>query len=550
MENRNADVIIVGGGIAGCVLASRLQQRNSTLKVLLIEAGLDVTDHPLVPFAETAPLLQGSELDWNYTTVPQQHLDGRTCVQNSGKALGGGSAINVCGWIRGDANDYDAWATLVGDQRWSYKGFLPYFRKTEHYHNIANLNEHGDAGPIYTQSITSSGRIYPLREQVQGAWASAGVKGISDANSGSPQGLSQLVENRRDGLRQLASVLYPLAGVQVMTNALVKLVMLQRQHNRLKAVGVELADESIYTANKMVILSAGAYRTPQILLLSGIGPAAELALHCIPQRVDAPDVGRNFHDHFSVAQLWKLRSPENGHAAGSPLWKDPAYSKGVPLDWVVTQSVPQDGLRGAIVADEGTVSDDHPLLIRPRSFMESLLVYAGASQADPIVPLDGTHVTTTVAALLPTSRGTITLASTDPHAAPLIDPNYYATEIDRYVMRTGLRKLAQVLGSPQGQAFIVNETAPDGYEPLHSKSTDEEIDARVRKSGKTLHHPGGSAAMGKVVNSSLEVIGVDALMVVDASVLPAPIAGHYQACVYALAEQAADILGEKLGMGV
>jgi len=385
-----------------------------------------------------------------------------------------------------DSDDYDVWARVVDDSKWSYEGFLPYFRKTEHYHDpAANLKEHGLEGPIHTASVTSSGRKYPLRQQVQEAWAAVGVQEISDANSGSPQGLGELVENRRDGMRQLASTVFPLTGVQLMTETLVKHVLIEDLEGKKTATGVELANGRKITANREVILSAGAYRTPQVLLLSGIGPSSELSCHSIPQVVDAPDVGKTFHDHKAVSQWWKLRAPENGYAMGSPKFNDPAYMKGLPLDWIVTQTVPHDGLRSALTMDEGEVHDDHLLLSPPRSHTESYMVYVGVNAEDPAVPMDGTHISTSVVGLLPTSRGTISLASTDPETAPLIDPNYYATEAERYVMRTGLRKMAQVvLETPQGQELIASETVPEGHEALSPTSKDEVIDARVREFGK------------------------------------------------------------------
>jgi choline dehydrogenase-like flavoprotein len=269
-----------------------------------------------------------------------------------------------------------------------------------------------------------------------------GVHEIADLNSGSPQGLAEMVENRRNGLRQVASAVYPLKGVQVMTDTLIKRVLIEERQGKDMATGVELASGTNLTARREVILSAGAYRTPQILLLLGIGPIAELKHHGIVQTVDAPEVGKNFHDHMSVTQWWKLRNPEAGVASGSPLWKDAAFRKGNPLDFIITQTVPYEGLKSALATDEGgMVSDEHPLLSPRRSHMEAFVLYAGANKSEPLIPMDGIHVSTSVVILLPTWRGSITLASTDPATSPLIDPNYYATEADRYVMRTSLKKV-------------------------------------------------------------------------------------------------------------
>jgi choline dehydrogenase-like flavoprotein len=186
---------------------------------------------------------------------------------------------------------------------------LPYFRKTEHHHDPgANPNDHGLDGGMYTCSNTSTGRKYPLRQMVKAAWESLGLKEVPDANSGSPQGFSEVVENRRDGLRQLASEVYPLNGVQVITDTLVNRVIIGKRDGKQVAIGVELANGEILSAKKEIIISAGAYRTPQVLLLSGIGPAEELRKHGIEQVVNLPEVGLNLHDHMGVGQSYAVHS--------------------------------------------------------------------------------------------------------------------------------------------------------------------------------------------------------------------------------------------------
>jgi len=225
----------------------------------------------------------------------------------------------VAGWIRGDKNDYDAWGKLVGDARWTYAGMLPYFRKTEMHHTpYGDPEEHGFEGGMITCSVTSSGRDYPLRDMVKAAWEAVGLQQIPDSNSGSPQGFADLNENRKNGKRQLACDAYSLDGVKIMTETLVKRVIVEEIDGRKIATGVELASGEVLRANKEIVISAGAYRTPQVLMLSGIGSATELKKHGIAQLVDLPEVGKNLHDHFGIPQLYDHSSYQSQKYTDNP----------------------------------------------------------------------------------------------------------------------------------------------------------------------------------------------------------------------------------------
>ncbi|KAL8726093.1 MAG: hypothetical protein Q9166_006930 [cf. Caloplaca sp. 2 TL-2023] len=535
------DYLILGGGLAGCVLATRLKEQDPSVSVTLVEGGPDEHLNPLMIEPMGTFQLHMSTFEYNYRTLPQANYDGRQVYNSGGKVLSGSSSVNYAMWTRGGADDYNLWAKLVGDNKWSYEGLLPFFRKSETHHDRKSVDsgQHGFDGPIHT---TASARDYPLREQLRSAFfKGTGLPFNEDPNGGNPIGVAPFTENWRDGKRQPAGKAYGLDGVSIITNAWVNRIVLDGK----TAKGAELSNGQKIFANREVIVSCGALRTPQVLMLSGIGPAAELSKIGVKQEIDSPEVGLNFHDHIAMSQFYKIKHPEKGLSAGSPEWKDPTYLLGIPADTVITASVPREILQPAMEKDKGqTVSDEDPHLQPSRGHIEILPLYANTESplTDLNIPFDGTVITSGTLLLLPTSRGSIRLASADPQADPLIDPNYYDTEADRVALRHVMRLSMRSFETPEGQTIIDHEIPPPGYSPLTSKSSDEEIDAHVKRKAATWFHPAGSAAMGKVVDTELKVLGVDRLRVVDASVLPCPIGAHYQVVTYAVAEQAAELI--------
>ena len=454
--------------------------------------------------------------------------------------------------MRGDAKDYDSWASLVNDKRWSYDGLLPYFKRTETHHDRhADINVHGTSGPIHTETAAKSGRVYPLTQPTKQAWARLGMQIVPDGNIGAPRGVWEMVENRKDGRRQLTSSAYPFnqPNLTVVLRTQVNRVLLAENDGKLITTGVEIGNNRHIHARHEVILAAGGYKTPQLLMLSGIGNASELHKHRIHQLVNLPEVGRNFFDHMGIFTWWKLRDPTKDLAVGEQLVaKNPIYAKGIPWDCVVVDSVEQGGLQKAQAVD--AAQGKQPDISGDRCHVEFLVRYGksgNTAEALIDIPNDGSHLTAGFMLTLPTSRGSITLQSADPSAPPVIDPNYYATEVDRYVVRESYRKLMRLMReTPEFTKIVQMESPPPGLAPLSASSKDEEIDTRVRRVGQTMYHPSGSAAMGTVVESNLTVKGVQGLRVADASVIPVPLCGHIQAPVYALAEQAADILASEI----
>lgn len=446
--------------------------------------------------------------------------------------MSGSSAVNYGAWTRGHAADFDLWSKEVGDSRWSYDGLLPYFKRSEHWHDEkADADQHGFSGPIHT---SSSGRDYALREPVKEALLSTGLTFNPDMNSGDPNGIAQLVENWHEASRQHAAICYNLKDIHVMTNTVVERVLIEEN----QANGVELTDDQRLMASKEVIVSCGALRTPQLLMLSGIGPISELSKFSIKQVAELP-VGQSLHDHGSINIVWKLKDPSKGYAFGSPAFNKPEYATGNPMDWMATAAAPDDELRKAASAD-GTMFEPGP-----RNDYEVTVMYAVTAAAPvEIAPMDGTHITTGVLCLSPTSRGIVTLPSNKATDNAIIDPRYFTTDHDRAVIRAGMRLTMQAMESSALKDYIEGETPPPGMPRISSSSSDADLDKRVNAMCWSWFHAGGTASMGKVVDSQCRVYGIKGLRVVDTSIMPLSITAHLQAPMYAIAESAADLIAQ------
>lgn len=517
----------------GCVLASRLSQAGHS--VLVVEAGPeDYNDKIMSPVA--APHLHGTEWEYNLMTAKQPGLGNRSVPNYVGKLLSGSSGINYGLWTRGHSVDYDSWAKAVGDERWNYANMLKFFKMAQTHHDPTGSPEkYGFSGPI---STTAAARTYPLREQIRNAMLAAGLEYNPDTNGGSPLGFGPFTENWKDALRQPASKAYDLSKATVLTNSVIARVNFDDSKT---ATGITLTDGTQYTASREVLVTCGAIKTPQLLMLSGIGPQQHLAQHNIPTIADLP-VGENYHDKISATFFWKLRNPEKGYALGSPLFNKPEFRHGNPIEWVATVPTPHAELIEA--AQKDRIDAEDPYLQEPRGNVEVMVAYApiAGGGSEFRVPMDGNHISSPVVLLLPTSRGSVTLASADPTADPVLDPRYLDTETDRAAIRAGMRVALRVMETDSAKEVIDGETPPPGHEPITSASSNADLDRRVQIVGSSFFQNGGTAAMGTVVDTQCRVKGVQNLRVCDASVLPLPLAGHYQAPMYAFGEAVADML--------
>ncbi|KAL8694663.1 MAG: hypothetical protein Q9218_000758 [Villophora microphyllina] len=577
-----ADYVVVGGGLTGSVIASRLKQHYPAATVYLIEAG----PNPKSEHDVTSPMggfaLQGSELDWQYTTKSDPNTNDRTHTLTAGRTLGGGSILNYGGWSRGDVADYDTWARLTGYKDWNHERLLPYFYHSERFENTtqpSDLSPRGLSGPMKITSVSNSSekRRYPLGEPLCKAWSEFGVERTAYGCTGRNEGLSEWLENWDNGQRHAAHQAYPLDGVQVLTGTPVaglviaegigaSVTQLPKADGAPRVVGVYLDNCDTVQAKRETILCAGAIRSPTILLSSSIGPKEFLdnrsppssavsahnepaapastgqSLSCRPALLDLPGVGANMIDHFALFQLFKLKPSDKGLALGHPDLNDPAFFLGLPCDYVVNQGLPRDLLTKALDED-GIMGVERDALLEPgRCFLEFLVMYHPLSVP---VPADGTYVSTSVMLTLPSSRGRISISE---DSQPVIEPNYFSTALDRLALIHGVRRIIKLmLDTKAFQLYIDSEVPPPGFEPLHVNSSDAEIEARIRGTGVAHYHTTGTCALGSVVDAELRVKGLDGLRICDASVLPAPVGGHPQATLYGIAEKAAEMILQASG---
>jgi 4-pyridoxate dehydrogenase len=528
------DYVIVGGGSAGCVLANRLSE-DGAASVLLIEAG----GRDLHPFIHI-PLGMGKMherdmFNWGYRTEPEPNMNGREIEAMRGKVLGGSSSINVMAYTRGNRGDYDRWAQK-GALGWSYADVLPYFKRCETWERGENPWR-GGAGPVGTEFAKTTDPVYD-------AWLdaakAAGFPVTDDYNGRQQEGFGRGQYTIRGGYRSSAATAYlrpakSRPNLDVVTGALATRVLMQGT----RATGVEyikgIRETVRVNADREVILSGGAFNTPPLLMLSGIGPADHLRATGIKPVVDLP-VGKNLQDHLAVIIFFeRLNDSVFRHdmrfdrMAVSMLR---AYFLGTGPGTVVP-----GGLHAFVKTRPELAVPDIEFMFRGAP-ADTHLWFPGIRPAY----VDGYGIRPTL--LHPDSRGEILLRSSDPREAPRIAYNFFSAPNDLPRLREGFKRAREVAYQAPMDAYRGRETSPGD-----AVKTDAEIDAFIRKTAITAHHPCGTCAMGTtpdtVTDPELRVRGVEHLRVVDASVMPDLVSAHINACVLMIAEKASDMIRKR-----
>lgn len=522
------DYVVIGAGSAGSVIASRLSEDRDVSVCLLEAGGADNSSLIHIP-AGYAAMVPSKINNWAFETVPQPGLNGRRGYQPRGKTLGGSSSINAMLYVRGHRWDYDHWASL-GNPGWSYDDVLPYFCKAENNEDFHSAY-HGQGGPLNVMLVREPSPINQLFLQ---SAQQAGFPVIGDYNGPEPYGAHMLQVTQRNGERCSAAKAYltphlKRPNLQVMTRVLTQRLLFEGK----RAIGVQAMVGGTpleLRAKREVILCAGAFGSPQLLALSGIGPGAHLQTLGIPTLHDLPGVGENLQDHIDY--VYSYRCVSNADTFGLSLSGAARMAKGL-WQWKTSR-------RGPLTtpfAESAAFFRSNPDIAAP----DLQMVFIVALEDDHARKMHWGHgISSRVALLRPKSRGTVRLSSKDPAAAPLIDPRFFADPEDMRVMVRGARTMLKVL---QGEPL-----APIRGKALYpvDANNDQALENSIRTLSDTQYHPVGTCKMGRdamaVVDARLRVHGVASLRVVDASIMPTVVGGNTNAPTIMIAEKAAEMI--------
>lgn len=517
------DFIILGGGSAGCTLAARLSE-NPDVTVLLLEAG-GRDRHPFYHLpAGFAKMTKGIG-SWGWNTVPQKHMNGMQIRYTQAKVIGGGSSINAQLYTRGNALDYDEWRQM-GCDGWSYDDVLPYFRKSEDNDSFDN-EYHARGGPL---GVSQPRAPLPICEAYFRAAGEIGIPKNDDLTGASQDGVGYYQLTQRNARRSSAAMAFLAPNrnrknLTVRTGTQVKRIIVENH----RACAVELMDGTRIDATQEIICSSGAIGSPRLLMLSGIGPADHLSETGITPVFDQPGVGSNLQDHLDLFVICEVTGPHTYDRFAKP-----HMSALAGLQYLLTKKGPVASslfeTGGFWYADPDARSPD---------IQFHLGLGSGIESGVEAMPQGG--VTLNSAYLRPRSRGTVRLGSSDPAAAPLIDPNYWADPHDREMSIRGLKLAQKIMRQDALKPYVLAERLPGS-----DVQTDEDYFNYACAHAKTDHHPVGTCRMGAdpeaVVDPRLRFNGIDGLRVVDASVMPTVVSSNTNAPTIMIAEKAADMI--------